>query len=259
MKDYGLVSIITASYNSSCFIAKTIDSILSQTYQHWELLITDDASTDNTVSVIEMYAQYDSRIKVFKMNKNKGAGKCRNNSIEKAQGRFIAFCDSDDYWEPEKLEKQLSFMVQNHFDLTYTSYNVISEQGTRIGRIKCKKRISYKTLLQDNGIGCLTAIYDTNKLGKCYMPSMRKRQDWCLWLSIIKKTRYAYGLSEYLANYRKRKGSVSFNKIEMLKYNYKVYHEFEGYSAFTSFLLLFMYFLPYYFYKKIRDKVLFHF
>lgn len=89
-------------------------------------------------------------------------------------------------------------MVQNHFDLTYTSYNVISEQGTRIGRIKCKKRISYKTLLQDNGIGCLTAIYDTNKLGKCYMPSMRKRQDWCLWLSIIKKQDMLMGYQSIL-------------------------------------------------------------
>lgn len=259
MKDYGLVSIVTASYNSSCFIAKTIESVLSQTYSHWELLITDDASTDDTVAIIEKYATIDSRIKIFRMMKNKGAGVCRNNSIEKARGRFIAFCDSDDYWASTKLEKQLSFMMQNQYELTYTSYHVINEQGVKVGRVKCKKSITYKSLLQDNGIGCLTVIYDASKLGKCYMPTMRKRQDWCLWLSIIKKTRYAYGLQEYLATYRKRKGSVSFNKIEMLKYNYRVYHEFEQYGTIISFILLFAYFLPYYFYKKLRDKLLFYF
>lgn len=259
MKDYGLVSIVTASFNSSRFIAKTIESILSQTYPHWELLITDDASTDNTVPIIEKYASIDSRIKIFRMKDNKGAGVCRNNSIEKAQGRFIAFCDSDDYWASEKLEKQLSFMVQNQYELTYTSYYVINEEGKKVGQIKCKRSVSYKSLLHDNDIGCLTAIYDTSKLGKCYMPTIRKRQDWCLWLFIIKKTKYAYGLPEYLATYRKRKGSVSFNKIEMLKYNYRVYHEFEKYGTVISLSLLFAYFLPYYFYKKIRNKILFHF
>ena len=112
MDNFGLVSIITPSYNSSSFIAETIESILSQTYLNWELLITDDCSTDRSVEIIERYIQRDSRIKLFRLEKNCGAGVCRNRSISEAKGRFIAFCDSDDRWRPEKLEKQLAFYAR---------------------------------------------------------------------------------------------------------------------------------------------------
>ena len=130
MDNFGLVSIITPSYNSSSFIAETIESILSQTYLNWELLITDDCSTDRSVEIIERYIQRDSRIKLFRLEKNCGAGVCRNRSISEAKGRFIAFCDSDDRWRPEKLEKQLAFMREKDCALSYTSYRL----ATRVAR-----------------------------------------------------------------------------------------------------------------------------
>lgn len=104
MKDYGLVSIITPSYNSSKFIGETIESIQAQTYKHWELLITDDCSTDETRSIVEKYAVNDLRIRLFVLEQNSGAGVARNKAIENASGRYIAFCDSDDLWLPGKLE-----------------------------------------------------------------------------------------------------------------------------------------------------------
>lgn len=258
MVDYGLVSIITPSYNSASFIAETIESILAQTYTNWELLITDDCSTDNTSTIVSNYMQKDSRIKFFQLTNNSGAGVARNNSIKEANGRFLAFCDSDDCWYPHKLEKQLTFMVNNGYEFTCTSYDCYNEAGNKkIGSIKCKKKITYWTLLKDNSIGCLTSIYDTFHIGKIYMPIIRKRQDWGLWLSIIKKTKTVYGLQDTLAKYRIRENSISSNKIEMLKYNYSLYKDVEGFGSVSSFFLLTGYFLPYYFYKKIKQKIYF--
>lgn len=254
MKDYGLVSIITPSYNCSQFIGETIESIQAQTYQNWELLITDDCSSDNSREVINDYVSRDSRIKLLKLDKNSGAGVARNNSIKEAKGRFIAFCDSDDRWYPEKLEKQLAFMEANDCVLSYSSYDVCDEEGRICGYVKCRKSLNKAKILQDNGIGCLSAIYNADKIGKYYMPKIRKRQDWCLWISIINDHKKALGIQEPLALYRDRSCSISSNKIEMLKYNYRVYREVLKYDPMSSFALLMGYFMPYYFYKKIKQK-----
>ena len=254
MKDYGLVSIITPSYNCAKFIGETIESILSQTYQNWELLITDDCSTDNSRDVISEYCKRDQRIKLLQLECNSGAGVARNNSIKEAKGRFIAFCDSDDRWYPDKLEKQLKFMTEKHCALSYTSYDTCDETGEVNGYVNCLPKLSKLKILRDNGIGCLTAIYDAEKIGKQFMPSIRKRQDWCLWMNIIDKVGEARGLQKPLALYRVRTGSISSNKIEMLKYNFNVYHEVRGFNKLLSALILGGYFMPYYFYKKIKQK-----
>ena len=129
MKDYGLVSIITPSYNSAEFISETIESIIAQTYTNWELLITDDCSTDNTSEIVNKYIRKDNRVKFFQLPQNSGAGVARNNSIKEAKGRFLAFCDSDDAWYPNKLEKQLSFMLENEYAFTCTSYDCYNEDN----------------------------------------------------------------------------------------------------------------------------------
>ena len=254
MTDYGLVSIITPSFNCAEFIGETIESILAQTYRNWELLITDDCSTDNSREVIEKYAARDPRIKLLRLEKNSGAGIARNKSISEAQGRFIAFCDSDDRWMPGKLERQLEFMVNGGHSLTYTSYDTCDESGKIVGYVECLRRLTRATILRDNGIGCLTAIYDAEKIGKRYMPSIRKRQDWCLWISIISDIGEARGLQEPLALYRVRSGSISSNKVEMLRYNFNVYHDVLGYNKIVSAMILGGYFMPYYFYKKLKQK-----
>lgn len=254
MQDFGLVSIITPSYNSAEFIGETIESIQAQTYPKWELLITDDCSKDNSQEVIKQYANKDPRVKLLALEKNSGAGVARNNSIREAQGRYIAFCDSDDRWRPDKLERQLEFMGKVEAALSYTSYDTFDESDNHVGFVKCLPYLDNFRILRDNGIGCLTAIYDTEKVGKVFMPKIRKRQDWCLWIDIISKCKKAYGLDEPLALYRIRSGSISNNKAKLLKFNYEVYHTVLGYNPLKSYALLFGLFLPYYFYKKTKQK-----
>lgn len=251
MIDYGLVSIISSSYNSSRFISQTIESILSQTYTSWELLITDDCSTDNTREIVASYQRKDPRIRLFQLKENSGPGVARNHSIEMAKGRFIAFCDSDDRWYPEKLEKQLAFMLEKDCALAYTSYMTCDENGKISNIVVGKRRETYFSMWCDDGIGCLTAMYDTEKVGKVFMPELRKRQDWGLWLSILKKCRVAYGLKEPLAICRIHSNSISWNKWSLIKYNLRVYRTVLGCSWITSYLYFFILFLPSYFSKKI--------
>ena len=254
MIDYGLVSIITPSYDSSRYIAQTIETIQAQTYKNWELLITDDCSSDKTFNIIKEFADKDKRIRVFRLNENLGPGTARNHSIREAKGRFIAFCDSDDRWTPDKLERQLKFMVEGNYNLTYTSYTTCGEDGIIKGYVKCLPKIDKFSIIRDNGIGCLTAIFNAEKIGKHYMPTLRKRQDWCLWIDIISKTGPAFGLQEPLAIYRMLEGSVSRNKMSLIKYNYDVYHIHLKHNKATSTLMLFGLFMPYYIYKKIKQK-----
>ena len=223
-----LVSIIMPSYNSVKFIPTTIESVLNQTYQNWEMIIVDDMSSDNSNDIINDFIQQDSRIKLIKLDKNSGPAIARNRAIKEAKGRYIAFLDSDDLWTPDKLSKQISFMQEHDVALSYTGYYRIAEESAEIiDKIHVPEKVDYSELLKQNIIGCLTAIYDTQKIGKVYMPDVRKRQDFGLWLNILKKVPYAYGVDEPLAYYRVRTASVSSNKILASTYNWKLYREVE--------------------------------
>ena len=250
-KQENLVSIITPSYNSEKFISKTINSILNQTYNNWELLITDDCSTDETLNIIRSFQENDNRIKLFKLAANKGAGEARNNSIEKAKGRFIAFLDSDDQWKPNKLEIQIDFMLSNSLALTYSGYDVINENGIYLKNIRPPKVVNFQKIISNNYIGCLTAVYDTKIIGKHYMPKIRRRQDWVLWINIIKIIRETKGIENSLAIYTDRKNSISDNKFLMLKYNWQVYSKYLRYNNVKSIILIFN-FLIHYAIKKIK-------
>jgi teichuronic acid biosynthesis glycosyltransferase TuaG len=250
-KQENLVSIITPSYNSEKFISKTINSILNQTYNNWELLITDDCSTDETLNIIRSFQENDNRIKLFKLAANKGAGVARNNSIEKAKGRFIAFLDSDDQWKPNKLEIQIDFMLSNSLALTYSGYDVINENGIYLKNIRPPKVVNFQKIISNNYIGCLTAVYDTKIIGKHYMPKIRRRQDWVLWINIIKIIRETKGIENSLAIYTDRKNSISDNKFLMLKYNWQVYSKYLRYNNVKSIILIFN-FLIHYAIKKIK-------
>ncbi|HAJ6654365.1 TPA: glycosyltransferase family 2 protein [Escherichia coli] len=225
-----LVSIIMPTYNSSSTIHQSIESVISQTYTNWELLITDDCSSDDTYKIICNYALKDHRIRVFQNNINSGAGLTRNNSIEHARGRFIAFLDSDDMWTNDKLEKQIKFMLDNHFPLTYTYYKKTNASGEITGRLRPPLEVNYNELLKSNVIGCLTAIYDASSLGKVYMPTIRKRQDMGLWLNILKIVPTAHCLAEELAIYREGHESLSSNKLKILRTQWLFYREHVGLS-----------------------------
>ena len=246
-----LVSIITPSYNSEKFISETINSIINQTYTNWELLITDDFSSDNTIKTIESFNKNDDRIKLFRLNENQGAGFARNNSIKESKGKFIAFCDSDDQWKPNKLEKQIHFIKQNNLVFTYSSYDVIDESGNFIKSINSPITLSLKNILSNNYVGCLTAIYDSEAIGKQYMPIIRKRQDWVLWINILKIIGKTEGLQDSLALYRLRKNSISSNKVKMLKYNWSVYYNVLGFNIIKTILLM-INFTIHYAIKKIK-------
>ena len=230
-----LLSIITPSYKSKRFISQTIESVIAQTYDNWEMLIVDDCSPDDSNEIIEEYCKKDNRIKLIKLEKNSGPAVARNRAIKEAKGRYIAFLDADDLWHPEKLEKQLAFMQEKNCALSYTAYETMSEDGKKLSKvIKMQLIINYKELLKSNHIGCLTAMYDTTLVGKVYMPLINKRQDYALWLKILKKIDYAHGSDEVLASYRIMSDSVSSNKIKLLYYHYILFRKFENLSIVKS-------------------------
>ncbi len=251
-----LVSIITPTYNSSEFIAETIECILAQSYMNWELLITDDCSSDNTCKIVTEYTKNDKRIKLYKLEKNSGGGIARNNSIEKAKGRFIAFCDSDDRWTPDKLEKQITFMLEKNIAFSYGSYMLCNEEGEEIGINICLRKLTYRRIIMDNFVGCLSAVYDVEKVGKMYMPIIRKRQDWGLWISILRKCKVGYGIKQPIGYYRIRANSVSSNKWILINYHAKLYHQILHIPMSLAYCMYFFVNLPTYIMKTIRIKII---
>lgn len=218
-----LVSIIMPSYNSELTIEDSINSIVNQNYSNWELIVTDDCSSDNTLSILDICARKDRRIKVFKNVKNLGAGIARNKSIEMANGKYIAFLDSDDVWNCDKLNKQITFMEEKECFFTFSSYQKFSSSGDG-SIVIAPSTVTYNQLLYGNVIGCLTAVYNAEALGKRKMPSIRKRQDMGLWLDLLKDCGTAYGLPDVLAKYRTDVGMTK-NKINAAKYQWVFYRE----------------------------------
>ena len=233
-----LVSIIMPSFNSGKFIAESIQSVIAQTHSNWELLIVDDCSTDNTKEIVQSFSS-DSRIKLHILDKNSGAGIARNTAVSLAQGKYIAFLDSDDLWNPQKLERQLNFMVETNQPFAFSFYDCISENGQSLHKtIEAPLNLSYTKLFFCNFVGNLTGIYDAEFFGKIAISSIRKRQDWILWLTILKKLNTAKPIRESLAFYRVREDSISASKVSLLKHNYTVYRKFHGYNPMTSTLCM---------------------
>jgi teichuronic acid biosynthesis glycosyltransferase TuaG len=230
-----LVSIITPTYNSEKFIRATIVSVLSQTYPNWEMIIVDDCSSDSTQSIIQEYTTEDSRISFYQLQKNSGAGIARNQAVDLAKGRYIAFLDSDDLWKPEKLQKQIEFLILNNLPFTFSFYECINEEGIPLNiRIEVPLKLHYWQLFFCNFVGNLTGIYDTQFFGKIAISKIRKRQDWMVWLTVLKKIKTAQPIPESLAFYRVRKDSISSSKWKLIEHNYKVYRQFHQFNVFVS-------------------------
>lgn len=242
MKDYGLVSIITPSWNCGKFLEETIRSIQTQTYQNWEILFQDDCSTDDTKELVEQMALKDARIKYECNAKNSGAAISRNNALRRAKGRWIAFLDSDDLWLPEKLERQLKFMVDNNYHYSYTSYCEINEQSVETGiLITGPKHISKTGMFSFCWLGCLTVIYDKEHVGLIQIADIKKNNDYAMWLKVCRKAD-CYLLDECLAKYRRgRVGSISTHGYStMIRWHYKLWHEAEGRGCLSSLFWTFM-------------------
>lgn len=241
VKTEELVSIITANYNAASFVAQTIESVLEQEYQNWELIIVDDCSTDNSVQIMQSYAAQDARIKLLHLEYNGGPAVARNKGIEAAKGRYIAFLDSDDLWKKDKLSKQIQFMKEHDISFSFASYDLIDEAGNDKGKYQVQGKVNYYDLLKTCNIGCLTAVYDTHSLGKVLMPLILRRQDYGLWLRLLKKTEYAYAISDTLGIYRLRNNSISSNKRRAAMYQWKIYREIEQLNLMKSAYYFFQY------------------
>ena len=208
MQNHGLVSIITPTWNCASFICETIRSIQAQTYQNWELIISDDCSLDNTREVIVPYLE-DSRIKYICNEKNSGAAITRNNALKVATGKWIAFLDSDDLWLPEKLEKQLSFMVENDYAFSYHEYTEMTEDGRDMGvYVSGISKVSKFAMYACCWPGCLAVMYDREKIGLIQINDVKKNNDTAMWLKVVQKAP-CYLLKENLARYRRRANSIT--------------------------------------------------
>ena len=229
-----LISIITPVFNSEKYIEACMRSVLAQSYGNWEHILVDDCSDDNSPAIIQRYVAEDPRVKYIRLQHNSGAGLARNKGIELAAGEYIAFLDSDDLWYPEKLKKQLEFMTKNNYAFTFTSYEKINDRGKKTGEIVAASPVvTYRKALYKNPVGCLTAMYNVAFYGKQYMPEIRKRQDYALWLNLLKKAD-GFGLNEVLSSYRERTGSISSNKIGLIKYEWHIYRKLEKLSIVKS-------------------------
>ena len=247
------VSIIIPYYNAAKYIEETVRSIVAQTFPDWELIIVDDCSTDSSTSqVLSTMQAMDSRIRTAKTERNCGAGATRNVGIKLASGRYIAFCDSDDWWYPTKLEEQLSFMMNEGHVITCTYYEDARENLEPYYVMHQAAKQDYKMLLRGCNIGTPGVIYDTEALGKCYFPNLRRAEDWGCWMQILRKTDYIYTLPKPLWKYRHIAGSETSNKRIMMQSVVRMYKEVLGFSSIKAWLYGIFVFLPNNVLKKVK-------
>lgn len=235
-----LVSIITPSYNTGAFIAETIKSVQAQTYANWEMIIVDDCSTDDTDKVIASFLS-DVRIRYIKNEKKSGAALSRNRGLREAKGRWVAFLDSDDLWLPSKLMRQISFMEMNNYHFSYTDYMEIDDTGKSLGIITTGPHKINETIMKTfNYMGCLTVMYDRDYIGLIQIHDIKKRNDYAIWLKVVKKCP-AFLLNECLGLYRVRSsGSLMDRKkspIRRLVFNYRLWRINEQKGVCNSILL----------------------
>jgi teichuronic acid biosynthesis glycosyltransferase TuaG len=226
--DAPAVSIVMPAYNAASTIGDSIGSVLSQTHSIWELLIVDDGSTDATFALARSYAERDARVRVLRTDANSGVAHARNLALQHAKHAYVAFLDSDDLWVPEKLSKQLSFMVRNSARFCFTYYHRIDSSGRPVGDVvKGPQSLSYRQLLRNSAIPCLTVMIDRRHYPELCFPGIR-HEDYALWLSLLRGGERAVCLPEDLACYRVSSSSLSANKLRSVGWVWRVYRDSEG-------------------------------
>lgn len=234
--DMEFISIVTPMYNGGRFVAQTIESVLAQTYPHWEMLIVDDGSKDDSPETVGAYSARDPRIKLIRQP-NSGSAAARNNALRRARGRYICFLDADDLWDPEFLARQIAFIQEKAAGLVYASYRRINECGDEILRpFIVPERVDYKGLLKTCSISCLTAFFDRTKIGEVFFDESlhSMRDDFVFWLGILRKIDCAYGNPDVLASYRVFGTSTTGNKKRVMKPQFMVYYKVEKLGFFRS-------------------------
>lgn len=228
-----LVSIITPACDSGKYLEATIRSVRNQTYENWEMIIVDDASTDNTAAIALGFANQDRRIRVIRLAENGGAAVARNRALAECSGRFVAYLDADDLWKPEKLQKQVAFMLENQAAFSCTSYEVIADDGTPLNKvITMPPRLDYRGFLTHNLLQTAGIMVDTSKVRRedMVMPDFRRRQDAATWLQILKAGHVCFGMPDVLACYRRSLNSLSSNKCKAAMGVWTLYRKVEKLS-----------------------------
>ncbi|MBU5430215.1 glycosyltransferase [Kineothrix sp. MSJ-39] len=231
----GLVSVIMPSWNTGEYLAEAIQSVIDQTYTKWELIIVDDCSTDQTDEIIALF--HDDRIRYFKNDRNSGAALARNRALQKACGEWIAFLDSDDLWNPEKLEKQIDFMLQNGYVFSYTEYEKIDEGGNALGIVVTGPVvIRKKEIYRYDYIGHLTMMYNVKEFGMVQIKNISKNNDYAIRLQLYKRDgACCYLLNENLAKYRIRKKSISHDSLlKKIKSHYELFRICDSQSVWLA-------------------------
>lgn len=214
---------MTPVYKAARYIEETIRSVQAQTYKDWELLLIDDCSPDNSGEIIERLAQADARIRYHRLEQNSGAAVARNTAIGMARGEYLAFLDSDDLWEPEKLSRQARFMQEKGCAFSYTRIRMTDAEGNTLkDDIHVPEKISYQGLLRQTVIATSTVMLNRTKLPDFRMPLRRGGQDYATWLQILRETGYAYGLNETLTVYRTSSDSLSSNKLDSVRQVFEI-------------------------------------
>ena len=255
MSDIPYVSIITPCYNCEKYLKETIDSVINQTFKDWEMIIVDDCSTDSSYKIALDAAKLDPRILVYKNEQNKGACFSRNFATDKAKGKFLAFLDSDDIWYAEKLKDQLDFMQQNDCDFSFTEYELIDSDSKPLHKkARVINRLNYRKNLFHNFPGCLTVIYDREKIGCVHGNKTGNADDYDLFLNVLKNASNAMGIKKILARYRKHSDSISYNRFGMIKEHFMVLHKLHKIPAVLAAFYLFTHIVIIYFYKTRTIK-----
>ncbi|MBU7465862.1 glycosyltransferase family 2 protein [Lactiplantibacillus pentosus] len=231
------VSVILPVYNSQQFVRTAIDSVLGQSLKAFELIIVNDASTDDTEKIVHSYD--DQRIVYIRLKNNSGVATARNTGIKLARGKFIAFIDSDDFWSKEKLQRQISFMNENKINFSYSNYSLMNIRGKVIKRINnLPKKNTYQSLLKTNSIPLLTVIID-RRLIRQYGFLDIHHEDYATWLQILRETGECAILHPQItAYYRVRENSVSSNKLKSLSWTWQIYRKSEHISIVKSIYFL---------------------
>lgn len=230
------------AYNSAKTLKTTINSVQNQSYKDWELIIIDDASQDETISIAEEYAEADPRILVLNNKQNQGVAKTRNLGLEAKSGTNVAFLDSDDIWLQDKLKIQIEACKKNNIYFSYMSYDIINYNGKYINSYMPPLTVNHKRLLYGNPIGMLTTLIDSNFLGNSKFP-IRGHEDYALWLSLLRKGGSAVrvGDKKPYAQYRTHSQSVSYSKIKAIQWQWSIYRECEFMSPLKASIFM----LPY--------------
>ena len=249
-----LISIIVTYYKKKKFISETINSILKQTHSNFEILLIYDDSNKTDLDFIRSFLSLDNRIKLIVNEKNLGVGHARNVGLKLAQGEYIAFIDSDDLWKKNKLERQLFYMQKNYISFCHTSYEVINENGNYLFIKNAKNIDSFKQIITSCDIGLSSVMIKKDLLNYGFIFSnLRTKEDFYLWLILLKKGITLYGLDESLMQWRSLKNSLSSSYITKLYDGYKLYNLYLGYGKLKSLYLLFILSLNFLI-KKIKKK-----